>query len=271
MLPFSRHLDVLAHDTMRAIGALRSTEPTAQVPGCPDWQAGDLLIHLIEMNDIWGWLVANRPADFTQGFEAVTIPVGHREQLDLLDVTNHDLVEALRASGPDESISYFGETAPAARAARLMAIETLVHSRDAEESAEMTPSPIQQDVAVDAVDQQLAHLHDDGEAPWRAEGVRLASTDTDDSWTVLVAAADDDGTVRLVDGARVGAHVSAPAAVLVPWLFARTHDASLIAESGDPELIHILHLALGHDVAPARTAHSVRSAQSSERRRWWRR
>lgn len=251
---------------MRAIGALRSTEPTTPVPGCPDWQAGDLLTHLIEMNDIWGWLVENRPDDFTQGFEAVEIPAGHRERLDLLDATNHQLVEALRRSGPDESISYFGEPAPAARVARLMAIETLVHSRDAEESAGRSASPCDRDVSVDAVDQQLAHLSDRGEAAWRADGVTLHSADTNDSWTVVVAAENDDGRLRLVDRAREGAHLSAPSTVLLPWLFARTHDSSLITRSGDPELIRLLQLALGHEVAPGQPP----SAPSAGRRRWWR-
>jgi len=247
---------------MRIIGALRSADPTARVPGCPDWQAGDLLIHLIEMNDIWGWLVTNRPTDFTQGFESVTIPADHRDRLDLLDATNHQLVEALRECGPDEDVCYFGETAPAVRAARLMAVETLVHSRDAEEAAGLTASPIAQDVAVDVVDQQLCHLSDSREATWRSEGVTLACTDTNDSWTVLVAAANGDGTLRLTDPARTTTNVSGPAAVLVSWLFARTHDASVIAQSGDPELIHILRLALGHEVEPV---------APPGQRRWWRR
>ena len=263
MLSFSRHLDLLAHDTMRVIGALRSTDPTARVPGCPDWQAADLITHLIEMNDVWGWLVASRPSDFTEGYEAVAMPEGHRDRLDLLDATNHQLVEALRESGPDQSVCYFGDSAPAARAARLMAVETLVHSRDAEESAALRATPIQQDVAVDAVDQQLGHLSDDGSALWRTEAVRVASTDTGDSWTVMVAAENGDGTLRLTDQARVGAHVSAPAAVLVPWLFARSHDTSLVVESGSPELMYDLHLALGHDVVPV--------GPSSQQRRWWRR
>ncbi len=265
MLTFSRHLDLLAHDTMRAVGALGGADPTADVPGCPEWQVGDLLTHLIEMNDIWGWLVHHRPLDFTDGFEGVTIPIGHRERLDLLDSTNHQLVESLRASGPDEEICYFGERAPASRAARLMAVETLVHSRDAEESAGRVAGPIEQDAAVDAVDQQLCHLSDGGQAPWLPQAVLLASTDTDDSWTVLVAAGDDDGTLRLVGpgsvGSEIGARVAAPSAALAPWLFARTHDPSLVAVSGDPGLVRALRLGLGHEVGPAGPA---------PRRRWWR-
>jgi hypothetical protein len=263
VLPFTRHLDLLAHDTMRVIGALRSTDPAAPVPGCPDWEAADLLTHLIEMNDVWGWLVANRPSDFTEGYEAATIPEGHRDRLDLLDATNHQLVEALRESGPDQSVCYFGDRAPAARAARLMAVETLVHSRDAEESAGLRATPVQQDVAVDAVDQQLEHLSDDGSAPWRPEAVTLTSTDTGDTWTVMVAAENGDGTLRLTDQARVGASVSAPASVLAPWLFARSHDTTLVIRSGSPGLIHDLHLALGHDIVPV--------GPPALRRRWWRR
>lgn len=260
MLTFARHLDLLAHDTMRVVGALRRTDPEAAVPGCPDWAAGDLLTHLIEMNDIWGWLVVNRPHNFDEGFVAVTIAADHPDRLDQLDASNHHLVEALRASGPDETVCYFGEPAPAARVARLMALETVMHSRDAEESAGLAPSPVPMDVAADGIDQQLGHLSDVGDAQWLPAGVRLTSTDTGDSWTVLVAEGDLDATLRLTESAPAGAQIAAPASALLPWLFARTHDATLIAESGDPVLLRTLRLALGHEVAPI---------ENAGRRRWW--
>ena len=260
MLPFAQHLDLIAHDTMRVVGALRRADPTAKVPGCPDWRAGDLLTHLIEMNDIWGWLVAHRPLDFAEGFSPVTIPAGHADRLDQLDATNHDQVEALRAAGPDELVCYFGEQQPAARVARLMALETVMHSRDAEEAAGLAATPIPADVAADGVDQQLAHLSDDRGARWLPAGVTLTSSDTGDSWTVLVAEGDLDAPLRLTERSRVGAEVRAPAAVLLPWLFARTHDHTQVAESGEPSILRALHLALGHDVAPV---------EAVGRRRWW--
>jgi hypothetical protein len=262
VLPFARHLDVLAHDTMRVVGALRRTDPSAAVPGCPDWRAGDLLTHLIEMNVIWGWLVTNRPLDFAEGFAPVTIPAGHADRLDQLDATNHGLVEALRAAGPDEPVCYFGEQQPAARVARLMALETVMHSRDAEESAGLAATPIPADVAADGVDQQLAHLSDDRDARWLPVGVTLTSNDTGDSWTVLVAEGDLDPALRLTEESRAGAQVSAPAAVLLRWLFSRAHDETLVAQSGEPALLRAVHLALGHDVAPA---------EAVGRSRWWRR
>jgi hypothetical protein len=262
VLPFARHLEVLASDTMRVVGALRRTDPSAPVPGCPDWRAGDLLTHLVEMNDIWGWLVAHRPRDFDQGFEAVTIPGGEADRLDLLEEANHHLGEALRAAGPDEPVCYFGEQAPASRVARLMALETLIHSRDAEESAGLVATPIPADVAVDGVDQQLSHLSDSVDLPWLPAGVTLSTSDTGASWTVLLAEGDIDATLRLTDGARAGARVSAPASVLLPWLFARTHDETLVEATGDPDLLHVLRRALGHDVAPAGPI---------GRRRWWQR
>jgi len=260
VLPFARHLDVLAHDTMRVVGALRRTDPSAAVPGCPDWRAGDLLTHLIEMNNIWGWLVANRPLDFDEGFSPLTIPVGHADRLDQLDATNHGLVEALRAAGPDEAVCYFGEQQPAARVARLMALETVMHSRDAEESAGLAATPIPADVAADGIDQQVTHLSDDRDARWLPSAVTLTSSDTGDSWTVLLAEGDPDAALRLTDRSRVGAQVSAPAPVLLRWLFARAYDATLVVGSGKPELLRAVHLALGHDVAPT---------EAVGHRRWW--
>lgn len=260
MLPFPRHLDLIAHDTMRVVGALQRADPKAPVPGCPDWLAGDLITHLIEMNDIWGWLVANRPLDFDEGFVGVSIPAAHADRLELLDASNHRLIEALRHVGPDQPVCFFGQQAPAARVAGLMAVETVVHARDAEQSAGLAVTPIPTDVAADGVGQQLAHLDDGNQAGWLPAGVSLTSSDTADSWTVLVAEGDLDGALRLIDHAPVGAQVSAPAATLLPWLFARTHDASAVTESGDPALLRTLRLALGHEVAPS---------PAVGRRRWW--
>ena len=260
MLTFARHLDLVAHDTMRVVGALRRTDPAAPVPGCPDWRAGDLLSHLIEMNDVWGWLVANRPRDFSEGFEAVPMPTENADRLDQLEASNHLLVEALRAAGPGEPVSYFAQQAPAARVARLMALETVMHSRDAEETAGQAATPIPADVAADGVDQQLAHLSDSDDARWLPAAVSLTSNDTEDSWTVLVAETDLDARLSLTEQGPVGAQVSAPAAVLLRWLFARPQDATLVAETGEPGLLRTLHLALGHDVAPA---------EAVGRRRWW--
>lgn len=267
MLSFTRHLDLLAHDTMRVIGSMRGIDPVVPVPGCPDWQATDLVAHLIEMNHIWGWLVAHRPHDFTEGYEAPTVPEELRDRLELLDSTNHDLIEALRSSGADDHICYFGEPAPAARAARLMAVETLMHSRDAEACAGLAVTPVPQDVAVDAADHQLHHLSDSRPAPWLPRAVTLRSSDTEDAWTVLVAIEHDDGTLRIVDPgqAEVGAQVAAPATVLVPWLFNRTHASELVVQSGDAELIHALRLALGHEVG------SLAPPSRATGRRWWRR
>jgi hypothetical protein len=135
-----------------------------------------------------------------------------------------------------------------------------MHSRDAEEAAGLAPTPIPADVAADGVDQQLAHLSDSDDARWLPGRVRLTSNETGDTWTVLVADGGLDATLRLTEHAPVGAEVSAPAAVLLRWLFARSHDAALVAESGEPALLRTLHLALGHDVAPAEPA---------GRRRWW--
>jgi hypothetical protein len=145
-----------------------------------------------------------------------------------------------------------------------MAVETLVHSRDAEECAGLAVSAVPQDLAVDAASHQLHHLSEIRQARWLPHGVSLSTTDTDDSWTVLVAAEHDEGTLRVVEGHEVqaGAQVAAPAAVLVHWLFGRTHDGSQVTTSGDPALIHVLHLALGHDVEPL---------ASPAQGRWWRR
>lgn len=270
MLDYSAHLDLIAHDTMRALGSLRRTESTTAVPGCPDWNAEDLLAHLIEMNDIWSWLVENRPRDFTDGFEVITVADDHAARLEQLDATNHRLIEALRGSGPDGLVCYFGEPSPAAAVARLMAVETVVHSRDAEAAAGTTPTPVPAEIAADCVAQQLAQLDCLDSASWLPGAVRIIASDIDQVWDVLVAPNADDAadavlrhtTTTTTPTSPIAASITAPAGVLLSWLFARDHELGKVTMDGDPRPLRLLQAALGHEVAPA---------PADSRRRWWRR
>ena len=46
------------HDSSTALlVAARRADPQAAVPGCPDWTTADLVWHIGEVHDFWGWVV----------------------------------------------------------------------------------------------------------------------------------------------------------------------------------------------------------------------
>ena len=43
--------------------ASRRADPQAVVPGCPEWTTADLVWHIGEVHDFWGWIVRERALD----------------------------------------------------------------------------------------------------------------------------------------------------------------------------------------------------------------
>ena len=61
-LPFEQYLAHLEAESRRFRDVLADCDPAARVPGCPDWDAADLLWHLGgEVQDFWAWVVSHRP------------------------------------------------------------------------------------------------------------------------------------------------------------------------------------------------------------------
>ncbi len=49
------------HDESTALlAASRHADPRAAVPGCPEWTPADLVWHIGEVHDFWGWIVRER-------------------------------------------------------------------------------------------------------------------------------------------------------------------------------------------------------------------
>ncbi|MGO1242118.1 MAG: maleylpyruvate isomerase N-terminal domain-containing protein, partial [Cellulosimicrobium funkei] len=51
----------LARDSELFGDAVRSAQPDARVPACPDWTGADLLSHLAEVQDFWARVVGPAP------------------------------------------------------------------------------------------------------------------------------------------------------------------------------------------------------------------
>ena len=61
-IDFPDYLEHLRAESRRFRDVLADCDPDARVPGCPDWDAADLLWHLAEVQWFWGKTIRTRPA-----------------------------------------------------------------------------------------------------------------------------------------------------------------------------------------------------------------
>ena len=57
-----RYLDHIRTESQRFRDVLADCDPAARVPGCPDWDAADLLFHLAGVQHFWSTIIRQRPA-----------------------------------------------------------------------------------------------------------------------------------------------------------------------------------------------------------------
>src|SRR5262245_59154122 len=55
-----RLLATLHDESTALLAAARGADPQAPVAGCPEWAAADLVWHIGEVHDFWGWIVRER-------------------------------------------------------------------------------------------------------------------------------------------------------------------------------------------------------------------
>ncbi|MFC9326065.1 maleylpyruvate isomerase family mycothiol-dependent enzyme [Kitasatospora sp. NPDC057015] len=191
------YISALRRDSARLAAAAAEGGLTAAVPSCPEWTVADLVWHTGVVHRFW-WLVASggiagpeehsappRPSDdeligwFSAGAERCAATL---EQLD---------PTAPRWSWADRRDGGFIQ--------RRMAQETAVHTWDAENAAGRD-EPVERTLAVDGVDELLAHFLPSTPPAGLAEaGLHLHATDGEGG------EGGGEWTLRAVDGAwRVG-------------------------------------------------------------------
>lgn len=60
-LDFPDYLEHIRSESRRFRDVLSTCDPEARVPGCPEWNAADLLWHLAEVQWFWAKVVRTRP------------------------------------------------------------------------------------------------------------------------------------------------------------------------------------------------------------------
>lgn len=229
------------HDESTALlVAARLADPQATVPGCPDWTTADLVWHIGEVHDFWGWVVREQaiapdayddpvrpggdlPVD--EAFAAVATFASERAA---------ELYRVLADTDPSTPVWSWAPQHDVAWVTRRMAHETAVHRVDAEHAAgsehRLPPA-----LAADGVDEFLEFFFPlaAADTPPLEGSVHLHCTDAAGEWTVRPAA--DGGFTVARDHAKAEAALRGDAHDLLMVLWRRSPLDS-VTVFGDVEL-----------------------------------
>lgn len=254
------YLRHLRSESARFREVLSTCTPDARVPGCPAWDAADLLWHLTGVQHFWASIISARPA----GPESVAEqerPGSYEELLSAFDEASARLVAALEQAAPEEKAWSWSEEQTVGFTFRRQAHEALIHRLDAEQTAgavtELDPR-----LAADGVREVLDVMYGGcptwGEFSPLEHYVRVDLTDTGDTvWVQLgrFHGTDPDGVEHEEDDIRVvadpGTHpdavISGPAAVVDARLW-RRGDGESIKVAGDLAIVDHFRTAIHHAI-----------------------
>ena len=254
------YLRHLRSESARFREVLSTCAPDARVPGCPAWDAADLLWHLTEVQSFWAWVIGNRPAS-PDGFTEPARPASYEEQLVAFDAAHLSLVSALEAAPPEDKAWSWSEEQTVGFTFRRQAHEALIHRIDAEQAAG-AETPMDATLAADGVLEVLDIMYG-GCPPWGEFSglphfVRIDLTDTGDTiWVQLgrfhgtdpdgIDHAEDDISVVPDPGVEPDAVISGPAGVMNARLW-RRGDGSSIKVGGDLSIVDHFRTAIHHPI-----------------------
>ncbi len=201
-------LAYLERDSAALLTAARRAEPTAAVPGCPDWDVDDLVWHIGEVHDFWGTIVRDRLADFGQYVDPDR-PDGHDATIDFAERAAAALIETLRSTPTDTPVWTWSSQNDVAFVLRRMAHKTALHRYDAEAAADGDTNDgsgtthdtwrVPAELAADGIDEYLTHFLPNlvEDPPPLAGSIHLHCIDTEGEWTVAL---DDSGSYDVTHG-----------------------------------------------------------------------
>jgi uncharacterized protein (TIGR03083 family) len=259
----SDYLEHLQRESRRFRDVLASADPSAPVPACPAWTAGDLLWHLAGVQRFWAGIVASRPDRPVEDAEDAKRPETHQDLLAEFDESSAALVEALEGAEPGDECWTWSDDKSVAFVLRRQALEAVVHRFDAEQAAGLDLSEVDARLAADGIHEVLDVMYG-GCPPWGdfsplPHYVRIDATDTDTSvWVQLgrfsgtdpkdeVRYEEDD--IHVVDdpGVEPDAVIEGTAEVLLARLW-RRGDGADIHIAGDMLIVDHFRSAIHHPI-----------------------
>ncbi|MGA8256772.1 MAG: maleylpyruvate isomerase family mycothiol-dependent enzyme [Nocardioides sp.] len=247
-LSFPAYRDHLRAESARFREVLADCDPEARVPACPDWDAGDLLWHLADVQWFWATRMRLRPAAPTDDLQHPDRPDSYAGLLEAFDTHSRALVSELEQADPSEPAWSWAPEQTVGFTFRRQAHEALIHRLDAEQAASVETA-LDPALATDGVAELLDVMYG-GEAPaWgRIEpGRHRVRIDLVDTATSLWAepcqfVGTDPESGKNYDGPHVllvpdpgtepSAVIAGAAGDLDTWLWKRS-DESRLALSGD--------------------------------------
>ena len=164
-----RLIDERSSAFVAAVAAAPSLD--AQVPTCPEWTLFDLVQHLGQGRRAWAATVAAGPADAKAAPDDPTAPQDREALLAWMTASTQQLVDALRAAGPDRGCwTWWGDSqspSTTGAVARHQLQEIALHTYDAQLTATGSAALVDE-IALDGVDEFL-HTCNATTSPWPHE------------------------------------------------------------------------------------------------------
>jgi len=261
-LDYPDYLRHLRAESRRFRDVLAGCDPAARVPGCPEWNAADLLWHLAGVQRFWGTTIRTRPLGPDPDATEPDRPESYDGLLEAFDTSSAALITALDGADPSEQAWSWSTEQTVGFTFRRQAHEALIHRLDAEQTAGQV-TPLDAALAADGVEECLDVMYG-GAPPWGEFAplphfVQVDLSDRDESVWVQIGrftgtdpsdqVVYDDDDIRVVPdpGTAADTVVHGSAAALDAWLWRRTDDRD-IRITGDRNVYDHFRTAVHHPI-----------------------
>ena len=248
------HPGLVLDHTLGLVEIGRTSPLDTPVPTCGDWELGDLLWHLFEVQSFWIHVIAGRPDAGPATYDRPTRPDDDADLPDRLEAVANELTELLIGADPaDPAWSWCGEDQSVGFTVRRQTHEAIVHHIDGVLATGAPLPSVAPEIATDGLDElvyvMLVDVPEWGEyhpSPdtvrlavpsldrfWDLEFGRMTGTSPDTGTTYDIVAFDERADLTDRDGALPDTTISGEPLDLLLWLWGRA-PVDALRVSGEP-------------------------------------
>ena len=233
---FDRYLACIDAETERLASAV--TDPEAAVPPCPGWTVAEAVRHTGSV--YWHKVMCMRLQRPPEEHEWPHDPAVGEDMVDWFRNAHRELRAELTSRGPEApSPTWWPPEQTVGFWYRRMAQEVAVHRADVE-SASGAITPVDEDLAIDGIDEVLRRFLADPD-PLPGDGPTVDVSTSGQSWRVTLLPEGGNVTTDATDLA--DAIVSGEPSEVYLWLWGRESDEA-VRFDGDTEVIRALRKRL---------------------------